>query len=335
MRFLSGLSPRATGLLAAVVTVAIWTSFIVIARASAQFSLGPYDIAFARILGASAVLLPVGWWMVRQQRAAGTLAPGGGWLGLSPLAFRISAVCGFFGGLMYAVLAYAGFFHAPAAHASVLMPGSLPLWTTLLAALILKDRITPARAAGLACILAGDLLVGGASLLSAFDGGDVWKGDLLFMAAAFCWSTYSVLARRHALGAVEATIAITLFALITYVPGYLQSNRMPSYATNCIEDWEQKVDAIVTETLKEDMRLISGIPSWVLMYFERLLQRSGKKNIREIFPHFSLFVYGGVQFAPYRKKFIEMMGCEIPSIELYPASEGFIAFQDHPEADGL
>ncbi len=221
MRFLSGLSPRATGLLAAVVTVAIWTSFIVIARASAQFTLGPYDIAFARILGASAVLLPVGWWMVRQQRAAGTLAPGGGWLGLSPLAFRISAVCGFFGGLMYAVLAYAGFFHAPAAHASVLMPGSLPLWTTLLAALILKDRITPARAAGLACILAGDLLVGGASLLSAFDGGDVWKGDLLFMAAAFCWSTYSVLARRHALGAVEATSAITLFALITYVPGYL------------------------------------------------------------------------------------------------------------------
>ena len=120
-----------------------------------------------------------------------------------------------------------------------------------------------------------------------------------------------------------------------HVPGYLQSNRMPSYATNCIEDWEQKVDAIVTETLKEDMRLISGIPSWVLMYFERLLQRSGKNNIREIFPHFSLFVYGGVQFAPYRKKFIEMMGCEIPSIELYPASEGFIAFQDYPEADGL
>ena len=221
MRFLSGLSPRTTGLLAAVVTVAIWTSFIVIARASAGFTLGPYDIAFARILGASAVLLPVGWWLVRQQRAQGGPNAAAGWLGLSPLGFRLSALCGFFGGLMYAVLAYAGFFHAPAAHASVLMPGSLPLWTTLLAALILKDRITPTRAAGLACIVAGDLLVGGASLLRAFEGGDVWKGDLLFMSAAFCWSTYSVLARRHGLGAVQATVAITVFALVTYVPGYL------------------------------------------------------------------------------------------------------------------
>ncbi|MFM8609183.1 MAG: DMT family transporter [Burkholderiaceae bacterium] len=222
MRLFSGLSPRATGLLAAVITVAIWTSFIVIARASAGFTLGPYDIALARILGASTVLLPLGWWMVRQRRRSGGVAADArvGWLGLSPLSFRLTALCGAFGGLGYAVLAYAGFFHAPAAHASVLMPGSLPLWTTLLAAVLLKDRITPTRAMGLACILAGDLLVGGASLLRAFDGGDVWKGDLLFMSAAFCWSTYSVLARRHGLGAVEATIAITFFALITYVPGY-------------------------------------------------------------------------------------------------------------------
>lgn len=222
MRFLPGLSPRATGLLAAAVTVAIWSSFIVIARASAGFTLGPYDIALARILGASMVLLPLGWWIVRQRRAQGDAASG--WLGLSPLSFRLTALCGAFGGLGYAVLAYAGFFHAPAAHASVLMPGSLPLWTTLLAALLLKDRITPARAMGLACILAGDLLVGGSSLLSAFEGGDVWKGDLLFMSAALCWSAYSVLARRHGLGAVDATIAITLFALITYVPGYLLLN---------------------------------------------------------------------------------------------------------------
>jgi len=220
MRFLSGLSPRATGLLAAVVTVAIWTSFIVIARASAQFTLGPYDIAFARILGASAVLLPVGWWMVRQQRAAGTLAPGGGWLDLSPLAFRISAVCGFFGGLMYAVLAYAGFFHAPAAHASVLMPGSLPLWTTLLAVLILHTPITPARAIGLACIVGGDLLVGGASLLKAFGGGEVWKGDLLFMSASFSWAIFTILCRRWQISAVHSNIAVLTFASVTLLPAY-------------------------------------------------------------------------------------------------------------------
>jgi drug/metabolite transporter (DMT)-like permease len=100
------------------------------------------------------------------------------------------------------------------------MPGSLPLWTTLLAALILRDRITPKRALGLAFIVVGDLLVGGASLLQAFEGGDVWKGDVLFMTAAACWSTYSVLVRRYALDAVRATVSVTVFALMTYVPVY-------------------------------------------------------------------------------------------------------------------
>ena len=109
---------------------------------------------------------------------------------------------------------------APATHAAVLMPGSLPLWTALLAAVLLRDHITPLRAAGLALIVAGDLLVGGRSLLAAFSGGDVWKGDVLFMLAASCWATYSVLARRHAVDAVQATIAITAFACLVYVPSY-------------------------------------------------------------------------------------------------------------------
>lgn len=213
MRSFPGWSPRAVGLVAAVITVVVWSSFIVIARASAQRTLGPFDIALARIVGAACVLLPWGWWMVRQARLPG-------WLGLSPLSFRATALTGLFGGLLYAMLAYAGFFYAPAAHASVLMPGSLPLWTALLAVLILRDRITPARAMGLVLIVAGDLLVGGSSLLQAFDGGEIWKGDLLFMSAALCWSVYSVLARRQALDAVQATIAITVFAFVVYVPAY-------------------------------------------------------------------------------------------------------------------
>jgi len=120
-----------------------------------------------------------------------------------------------------------------------------------------------------------------------------------------------------------------------HVPRYLQSNRMPSFDTNCIDDWEQKLDAIVTETLMEDMRLISGIPSWVQMYFEKLLTRSGKSDVRSVFPNFNLFVFGGVQFEPYRRRFLELIGQEIPTLELYPASEGFIAFQDRPDAEGL
>ena len=208
------------GIGAAVVTVVVWTAFIVIARASASRSLTPFDITFARILGASVVLLPWGAWLVTQARRGGDRAVGS-LFGLSPLPLRITAVIGALAGVGYAMLAYAGFFFAPAAHASVLMPGSLPLWTALLAAWVLRDRITPMRAVGLALIVAGDLLVGGRSLLHAFDeGSEMWKGDLLFMSAAFCWACYSVIARKNGLEAVRATIALTVFAFMTYVPVY-------------------------------------------------------------------------------------------------------------------
>jgi len=120
-----------------------------------------------------------------------------------------------------------------------------------------------------------------------------------------------------------------------HVPEYLQKNRLPSYETNCIEDWEQKVDAIVEETAKEDMRLISGIPPWVQMYFDRLSKREGGKKIKDIFKNFSLFVYGGVNFEPYRARLEESIGKKIDSIETYPASEGFIAFQDSQKERGL
>jgi len=119
-----------------------------------------------------------------------------------------------------------------------------------------------------------------------------------------------------------------------YVPGYLQKNRMPSWETNCIEDWEDKVEAIVTETVKEDMSVISGIPSWVQMYFERLIDKTGKK-VGDIFPNFDLFIYGGVNYEPYRSKFENLIGRKVDSIELYPASEGFFAFQDRQDEKGM
>jgi hypothetical protein len=120
-----------------------------------------------------------------------------------------------------------------------------------------------------------------------------------------------------------------------HVPRYLLKNRLPSFATNSIGDWETKVEAIVAETMTADMRLISGIPAWVQMYFERLLARTGKKNVREVFPSFSLFVYGGVNYAPYRSRMESLIGGSIPSVELFPASEGFIAYQDKSNEDGL
>jgi hypothetical protein len=120
-----------------------------------------------------------------------------------------------------------------------------------------------------------------------------------------------------------------------HVPQYLQKNRMPSYETNCIDDWEQKVDAVVRETVTEDMRLISGIPPWCQMYFDRLSVESGGKKIKDIFPNFKLFVHGGVNYEPYRARMEEIIGTKIDSIETYPASEGFIAFQDSQKDKGL
>lgn len=119
-----------------------------------------------------------------------------------------------------------------------------------------------------------------------------------------------------------------------FVPKYLQKNRMPSWETNCIEDWETKVDAIVEETFNEDMTVISGIPSWVQMYFEKLRQKADKP-VGEIFRNFSLFIYGGVNYEPYRAKFENLIGRKVDSIELFPASEGFFAYQDSQKERGM
>ncbi|GAA4802347.1 GH3 auxin-responsive promoter family protein [Litoribaculum gwangyangense] len=119
-----------------------------------------------------------------------------------------------------------------------------------------------------------------------------------------------------------------------YVPKYLQKNRLPSWETNCIDDWETKVDAIVEETLPENMTIISGIPSWVQMYFEKIQQKTGKK-VGEVFKNFNLFIFGGVNYEPYRAKFENLIGRKVDSIELYPASEGFFAFQDKQNEKGM
>ena len=119
-----------------------------------------------------------------------------------------------------------------------------------------------------------------------------------------------------------------------HVPGYLRSNQLPSYKTNCIEEWETKLEKIVDETINQDMTLISGIPPWMQMYFDKLTERSGKK-IKDLFPNFSVMVQGGVNFEPYKAKLFESIGKSIDTVELFPASEGFIAFQDNYKEPGL
>ena len=270
MRMPKQLSPRSIGILAALVTVIIWSSFIVIARASADPTHGgtlkPFDIVYARLLGAGVVLLPVGWWMVRQDRARGIGQSS--LFGLSPLPLRQTGWTGVFGGSLYAALIYYGFVFAPAAHASVLLPGSLPLWTALLAAAVLGTRVTAARATGLVLIVGGGALVGGASLLQAFDGGDVWKGDVLFVLAALSWSAYSVLVRLFSLDAVRATAAVTVFAFLVFVPLYtvlLLAGLVPS----------RVLEAPLRELLFQ--ALFQGVGSVVIsgITFTRMIQHFG------------------------------------------------------------
>ncbi len=159
---------------------------------------------------------------------------------------------------------------------------------------------------------------------SATGNGDFFEGKMIFLSGSPRLEKKSNIATGRLSGIINH-----------WVPNWLKPNQMPSYKTNCIEDWEEKVDRIVTETLQEDMRMISGIPPWVQMYYERLLERTGKSSVKEIFPNFSLFAHGGVNYEPYRAKLEELVGDPVDTLETYPASEGFFAFQDQWPAQGL
>ena len=199
---------RWIGAACALAVLTIWTSFILVSRLSARHSLTPFDIAFLRFTFSGLVALPFAVWRraALREGLGGTAALGRG------AALAATA------GIGYCALAYSGFFFAPAAHGAVLMPGSLPLWTALLGLLLLGERLTPGRVAGLVLIAGGDLLVGGSSLLEAFEGRRTWKGDLLFLAAGSVWSLYGVLCRRWRVRAVDATLAIAVGCLVSYVP---------------------------------------------------------------------------------------------------------------------
>ena len=202
------------GAACALAVIAIWTSFILVARASATRALLPFDIAWLRFSFAGAVALPVLWW-----RGWQPLIDGLG--GDVRTALQRGAALTVTAGVGYCALAYSGFLFAPVAHAAVLMPGSLPLWTALFAWLLIGERFTSQRIGGLVLIAAGGLLVGGQSVWLAFTGaGLVWRGDLLFMLGGVVWSLYGVLCRRWRVGALDATLAIALGCLLSAVAPY-------------------------------------------------------------------------------------------------------------------
>ena len=215
---LGRLSAAQKGAAAALTTIVVWTSFIIISRASAAHTLQPFDLALLRYLGAGVVLLPWGLWLVARQRGEPGMASSFG--GFSPLPFGLSLGLGLTGGVLFGLFSFSAFFLAPAGHASVFLTGSLPLWSTLVAWVWLHEQIGPRRALGLLLILVGDAVVGWNSLRQAFDGSGVWRGDLCFMATAFTWACYSVMLKRHQVDPVRATIATTVVALCILVPAY-------------------------------------------------------------------------------------------------------------------
>ena len=205
-------SQKWLGVGCAVAVLCIWSSFILIARSSARHTLTPFDLAFVRFVFSGLLILPLLAWRARRGRLLGAALGG--------LSLGRSMALGLIAGVGYCTLAYSAFFLAPAAHGAVLLPGSLPLWTALLAAALVGERVTVVRAAGLAIILLGDLIVGAPSLLLAVHGGEVWKGDLLFLAASLTWALYTVLCRKWRVGAIDATVAVAFSCLVTFVPLY-------------------------------------------------------------------------------------------------------------------
>ena len=203
---------RWIGVLCVLAVLSIWTSFIVVARASAALSLSAFDIAWLRFVFSGLIALPLVLWRWRSMVAS---------LGGNPaLAWRRGAVLSLVAGVGYCSLAYSGFFFAPAAHAAVLMPGSLPLWSALFALLLLGEALTAARVAGLTLILAGGLLVGGSSLLASLSGAGYWRGDLLFLAAGMTWALYGVLCQRWRVRAIDATLAVAAGSFLLAAPPY-------------------------------------------------------------------------------------------------------------------
>lgn len=206
------------GIVCAFIVLVIWSSFILVGRLNATGDrvLLPLDIVFLRFLFSGLGVLAFAGY--RAGHGPGTQPQRTSFSGrVSPA--RAMAL-GAFAGIGYCSLAYSGFFFAPAAHASVLMTGSLPLWTSVIAFFVLRERIARVQLVAVGLTLAGDALVGGASLMGAVSGGNTWKGDLCFIGASIMWASYTVSCRKWQVGAMDATIAIGLSCLITFVPLY-------------------------------------------------------------------------------------------------------------------
>ena len=111
--------------------------------------------------------------------------------------------------------------------------------------------------------------------------------------------------------------------------------RTPDLSIALMEEWESKIEKIAEATIKENVTSVSGVPTWTLVLFKRILEITGKKTIGEVWPSLELYLHGGVSFTPYKEQFQKIIGRDINYLEMYNASEGFFAAQEKPGDDGM
>ncbi|MFM7813355.1 MAG: GH3 auxin-responsive promoter family protein [Flavobacteriales bacterium] len=123
--------------------------------------------------------------------------------------------------------------------------------------------------------------------------------------------------------------------IIRNLPVWAELRRAPSRDIALMDNWDEKIERMAESTIKEDIHMIAGVPSWTLVLLKRILEITGKQNIHEVWPNLELFWHGGVSFKPYRDQFEHIMGTGIHFMETYNASEGFFGIQDRLDADDM
>jgi hypothetical protein len=111
--------------------------------------------------------------------------------------------------------------------------------------------------------------------------------------------------------------------------------RTPELSIALMDEWETKIEKLAQNTISENVTSISGVPTWTLVLFRRILEITGKKTMAEVWPQLELYIHGGVSFVPYKEQFRKLIGKDIHYLEMYNASEGFFAAQDSPDEEGM
>jgi len=111
--------------------------------------------------------------------------------------------------------------------------------------------------------------------------------------------------------------------------------RTPDLSIILMDEWESKIEKLAQSTINENVTSMAGVPTWLIVLLKRILQITGKKNIKEVWPSLELYMHGGVSFVPYKKQFEELIGAPINYLEIYNASEGFFSGQDDIDKEGM